>query len=168
MKKLTKMMVAMVMVFALVVPTFAMTQDQYLDTLSTLELYAMTYNLGTCTAVMEADPTALSSPASVLVMKSMTGQTLSKAEALALEAITLFSDQVSADELGTIAWAYGPSGTYTDTAVDYVFTSYNGCIFIEATAFIQVGDECYLVNLPYGLSDTEFVLLKDAITCKKV
>ena len=168
MKKMMKMIAAIVMILAISVPTFAQTQDQYLDSLTTLELFAMTYNLEGCTEVMTADPSAFSTPASVLKMKKMTGEKLSQSEEVGWKAIELFADQISGEELGTLAWIYGPSGTYKDTAVDCIFTIFEGNVFIEATTFFLIENECYLVTLPYGLTDTGFVLLKEAITCKKV
>lgn len=168
MKKMMKMMVAVVIFLALSVPTFAQTQEQYLDNLTTLELFAMTHNLESCTKVISADPSAFSTSSSVLLIKIATDEKLSSLEEVAMGTITLFTNEIDTTELATYTWIYGPSGTYTDTATDFVFTMFNGSIFIEATTFIQIENECYLVTLPYALDDTEFVLLKDAITCNKV
>lgn len=164
MKKMMKMMVAVVMMIALSVPTFATEK-------SVLETYGTAYSLARASAWIEDNnykETMI--PFSYLKMKEEEGEKFDSTDWVATANITDFLNSQELENLAIKAYTQLPFGTeIKENFVDVLYATLDGDTLILLDTFAQTtDDDCYLIELPFVKIRSQWVLMEGAITCEKV
>lgn len=164
MKKMMKMIAAVVMILALSVPTFAAEK-------SVLETYGTAYSLARASAwIKDSNYKETMIPFSYLTMKGEEGEEFDSTDGIALAVITGFLDSQASEDLAIEAYKYNPHGVkIKDHFMDVIYATLDGDTLILFDTFVQTtDDDCYLIELPFIKIKSQWVLMEGAITCEKV
>lgn len=164
MKKMMKMIAAVVMILALSVPTFAAEK-------SVLETYGTAYSLTKAsTWIEDSNYKETMIPFSYLKMKEEEGKEFDSTDWVAAANITDFLNSQELENLAIKAYTQLPLGTeIKENFVDVLYATLDGDTVILLDTFVQTTDnDCYLIELPFIKIRSQWVLVESAITCEKV
>ncbi len=164
MKKMMKMMVAVVMILALSVPTFAVEQ-------SAVEMYGTAYTLNRASAwIKESNFKETMIPLSYLTLKEENDEEFDTTDWVAFATITDFYASQESGDIAVKAYKQLPFGTeIKDSFMDIIYATLDGDTLILLDTFAQTAtDDCYLIELPFIQIGSQWVLMEGAITCEKV
>lgn len=164
MKKMMKMIAAVVMILALSVPTFAAEK-------SALETYGTAYSLTRAsTWIEDSNLKETMIPFSYLKMKEEGSEEFSSTDWVATANITDFLNSQELENLAIKAYTQLPFGTeIKENFVDVLYATLDGdtLILLDTFALTEKND-CYLIELPFIKIGSQWVLMEGAITCEKV
>ena len=164
MKKMMKMIVAVVMILALSVPTFATEK-------STLETYGTAYSLTRASAwIKDSNYKETMIPFSYLTMKEEEGEDFDSTDWVAFATITDFIESQDSVDMATKAYKQLPYGTdIKENFMDITYATLDGDTLILFDTFaLTEKNDCYLIELPFIKIGSQWVLMEGAITCEKV
>lgn len=164
MKKMMKMMVAVVMILALSVPTFATEK-------SALEIYGTAYSMTRASAwIKDSNYKETMIPLSYLMMKQEDGEEFDSTDWTAFATITAFVGSQDSEDLAFKCYTQLPFGTdIKDSFMDITYATLDGDTLVLFDTFAQTStDDCYLIEMPFIKIGSQWVLMEGAITCEKV
>lgn len=164
MKKMMKMMVAVVMILALAVPTFAVEQ-------SAVEMYGTAYVLNRASIwIKENNFKETMIPLSYLTMKEEDDEEFDTTDWVAFATITDFVKSQDSMDMATKAYKQLPFGTeIKDSFMDMIYATLDGDTLVLFDTFAQTAtNDCYLIELPFIQIGSQWVLMEGAITCEKI
>lgn len=164
MKKMMKMMVAVVMILALSVPTFAAEK-------SALETYGTAYSMTRASAwIKDSNYKETMIPLSYLMMKQEDDEEFDSTDWTAFATITAFVGSQDSEDLAFKCYTQLPFGTdIKDSFMDITYATLDGDTLVLFDTFAQTStDDCYLIEMPFIKIGSQWVLMEGAITCEKV
>lgn len=164
MKKMMKMIAAVVMILAISVPTFAAEK-------SALETYGTAYSLTRASAwIKDSNYKETMIPLSYLTMKQEDGEEFDSTDWTAFATITAFVGSQDSEDLAFKCYKQLPFGTnIKDSFMDITYATLDGDTLILFDTFAQTStDDCYLIEMPFIKIGSQWVLMEGAITCEKV
>ena len=164
MKKMMKMIAAVVMILAISVSTFAAEK-------SALETYGTAYSLTRASAwIKDSNYKETMIPLSYLTMKQEDGEEFDSTDWTAFATITAFVGSQDSEDLAFKCYKQLPFGTnIKDSFMDITYATLDGDTLILFDTFAQTStDDCYLIEMPFIKIGSQWVLMEGAITCEKV
>ena len=164
MKKMMKMIAAVVIILAISVPTFAAEK-------SALETYGTAYSLTRASAwIKDSNYKETMIPLSYLTMKQEDGEEFDSTDWTAFATITAFVGSQDSEDLAFKCYKQLPFGTnIKDSFMDITYATLDGDTLILFDTFAQTStDDCYLIEMPFIKIGSQWVLMEGAITCEKV
>ena len=164
MKKMMKMIAAVVMILAISVSTFAAEK-------SALETYGTAYSLTRASAwIKDSNYKETMIPLSYLTMKQEDGEEFDSTDWTAFATITDFVGSQDSEDLAFKCYKQLPFGTnIKDSFMDITYATLDGDTLILFDTFAQTStDDCYLIEMPFIKIGSQWVLMEGAITCEKV
>ena len=164
MKKMMKMIAAVVMILAISVSTFAAEK-------SALETYGTAYSLTKASAwIKDSNYKETMIPLSYLTMKQKEGEEFDSTDWTAFATITAFVGSQDSEDLAFKCYKQLPFGTnIKDSFMDITYATLDGDTLILFDTFAQTStDDCYLIEMPFIKIGSQWVLMEGAITCEKV
>lgn len=166
MKKMMKMIAAVVMILALSVPAFAAN-----ETPSAVEAYGTAYSMTRASAwIKNSNYKETMIPFSYLTLKEEDNEEFDSTDWTAFATITDFYESQESTDVATKVYSQLPFGTeIKDSFMDIIYATLDGDTLILLDTFAQTAtDDCYLIELPFIKIGSQWVLMEGAITCEKV